>query len=284
MLGHHFWLFCHKLGSILSVSLLVCGLLRTADAQEVNPPDRGKPQRIDDSGTRGDMILFQPRDRGLPGRRDDGGTRGPATCLQGNPPVLSLLLPKTNLSLTTVPYPRFFWYVPETNAKQARFDLFRVDERSRQRTSVYSRMVNLSGQPGVMSLALPNKGNIRPLEVNQDYYWSVTILCNSQDKLPRKQVTVDGWVQRVSLSQNETALLAKSTTMERLRFYAAQGLWGDLISTLADLRACKPTDTSLAAIWRQILQSVDLGAICPKGSSEAIAPQPLLQPQCPKSN
>jgi hypothetical protein len=269
-------MFSRRIGSILSLTLLIGGLPWVADAQDrFDPPDRGKPQRTDDGGTRGDLLMFQPRDRGLPGRRDDGGTRGPQSCFSGNPPNLALLLPMTNVSVTTAAYPRFFWYVSQTNAKRARFDLFKVDPRSQLRTSVYSQSINLTGKPGVMSVTLPNTGNIQPLEVDRDYYWTVTIACNPQEKLPRPQVTVDGWVQRVSLNEDETAQLRQLTSRERLQFYAEKGLWGDLISSLADLRACRPTDKNLSNSWESVLKSVNLNAI---------APSPLLQAQCPKGN
>lgn len=227
----------------LFLGLLVCGypILALADSSFVVPK------------------------RGLPGRREGGGTRG---CIQSNPSRVIALLPDTNLGLTTAAYPRFFWYVPKTTARQAEFALYDVDESQVNRTLIYKTTFRITGTPGVASLTLPNNATIPPLVVNQDYRWSLTLICNpSNDKA---NLNINGWVQRVAPSSELTNQLAKADPRNRVALYAQNGLWFDTLTTLAELRCARPKDASLATGWSSLLKQVNLSAI---------ADQPLIQ-QC----
>ncbi|MDJ0736645.1 MAG: DUF928 domain-containing protein [Nostocaceae cyanobacterium] len=200
--------------------------------------------------------------RGLPGRRENGGTRGPnGNCLTGDVALLALLLPKTNLGLTTSAYPRFFWYNPENTAKKGKFVLYKVDKQMRSLTPVYATTFKPNQKSGITSLNLPQDGKIPPLTANQNYLWSVSLICNPKDNSPRSVITVEGWVQRVQVNKYLAIKLQLLNQRDRLTIYAQEGLWFDLLSTLADLHTCHPEDTSISNRWTQILNQVDLQAI-----------------------
>lgn len=213
---------------------------------------------------------FKPPSRGLPGRREGGGTRDPVACTQGSPSQLTALLPATNLGLTTAEYPRFFWFMPKTKAKFVEFTLFDVDEQMEDRTPIYKTTFNLTGTPGVASLPIPSQATIPPLVVGKDYHWSVALICSVGDRA--RDITIDGWIQRVTPNANVTNQLAKAKPRDRAQIYANNGIWFDTVTTLADQRCADPKDTTLTDSWAELLKSVQLGAI---------AEQPLIQ-QCQK--
>lgn len=227
-------------------------------------------------------VEFKPPQRGIPGRREGGGTRDPIPCTQGTPNRLTALMPQTNLGLTTAAYPRFFWFMPKTRAKLAEFTLVEVDPKLAQAkvtdqkwqealdaalastNPVYKTTFSITGTSGIASLALPSNANIPPLTVGKDYYWSVSLICNSG----KSTIKVNGWVQRVTPDANLTAQLLKANPSDRVTLYASNGYWFDTIDTLANLRCLYPKEPSLKTGWSQLLQSVKLNAI---------ADQPLMQ-------
>ncbi|BAY48637.1 hypothetical protein SAMD00079811_62630 [Scytonema sp. HK-05] len=137
-----------------------------------------------------------------------------------------------------------------------------------------------SRESGVTSLTLPSQRNLAPLEINQLYQFSVSLICG-QDTSPNSVITVYGWVQRVAVSNNVESTLKRFSPKERISVYAKQGLWFDLVSTLADLRACNPSDSALLATWVSVIKATALlkaEAIARESTAQrAIAQQPLLQ-------
>jgi len=202
-------------------------------------------------------VEFKPPKRGIPGRREGAGTRGPA-CVQSSP-NLTALLPQTNLGLTTAEYPQFFWYVPQTRAKAVRFELFKGDEQEPEQELVYQKILETSGKSGVMSFALPNDDTLPPLTVGQDYFWTVTLLCNPTD--PINNVYVSGWVQRVVVEPTLAKQLDTAKSGDRVKLLAENGLWFDTISTLAEMRCTNPNDTTLGSSWSELLKSVQLNKV-----------------------
>ena len=197
-----------------------------------------------------------------PGRRESGGTRRPGEiCIFGQVPVLALLLPKTNVGLTTAAYPRFFWYAPNNKAQQVRFSLYKVDRQLRRRTIIYRTSFPSIPQGGISSFTLPKDGKVAPLAIKENYLWSVSIICNLQDNSPNSVITSEGWVQRVQLNPNLANKLPKLSPSARLPIYSQAGLWFDFLATLADLRACNILNQKLSTQWQKTLTQVDLKSI-----------------------
>ncbi len=199
---------------------------------------------------------------GAPGGREGGGTRG--GCTRGTPARLTALMPETNLGLTTQERPRFFWFVPATSAESIEFALYSADANKENYTQVYLTRLAIPSTPGIASLALPH--SLPPLSVGQDYYWSVSILCDPDQ--PSGDPVVDGWVRRIAPSATLASELAQAGPQAQVSLYARNGIWFDTLTTLADLRCARPSDPGLSAGWRQLLNSVRL---------QTIADQPLVQ-------
>jgi hypothetical protein len=156
--------------------------------------------------------------------------------------------------------------MPKSQAKLAEFALYETDENQDDKDPVYVTTFSVSGAPSVASLTLPANATIPPLVVGKDYHWSVSIICNPDDR--KRDVRVDAWVQRVNPDAALQEKLAKVATNDRVLLYADNGLWFDTLTTLADLRCANPKDASLLASWVALLKSVKLDAIAEQPSNQ----------------
>jgi len=113
-------------------------------------------------------------------------------CLVGKKP-LRALIPATagNVGITVAAYPTLFVYIPETGAEEAEFVLKDVSADS----VVYQTRVRLPSTPGVMSLSLPKRGDVKELQVQKDYRWTFAIVCKSQDGKENTDIFVNGDIQ-----------------------------------------------------------------------------------------
>ena len=189
--------------------------------------------------------------RGLPGRRVGAGTRG--TCTNPEKP-LTALIPETNLGLTVAKYPSFFWYVPPTPARTAEFVL--SDENNNE---IYKTTLAMTGDSGIISLSLPASATLAPLEVNKNYSWTFSLICNPKN--PSAITFVEGWVQRIEPSATLASQLAKAAPRDRPGIFAKAGVWNDTLSSLSELRRANPQDRTLASDWETLLKSVGLERI-----------------------
>jgi hypothetical protein len=233
-----------------SLSLWVSGFPTGAQAQ-LTPAER-----VPASGTPGGVLVaeslgFKAPARGLPGRREGAGTRGPVTvCKQ----PLMALMPETNLGQTLSPYPSFFFYIPATAPQTVQFELVGENEEL-----VYKTTFKTTGKTGVVSISLPDKAGLPPLEVGKDYRWEFSISCNAD--IPEDDQLVEGWVQRVEPNPALVRDLQKASVRERVALYASAGLWHETLSALASARRAEPGNSALAADWASLLQSVGLNKI-----------------------
>lgn len=212
-------------------------------------------------------VEFRPPRRSIPARREGAGTRGPA-CVQGEP-NLTVLLPSTNLGLTTADYPQFFWFVPQTRAKFMKFSLFQGDAQDPMQQLVYEQALDTPTAPGVVRFALPQAENTSPLQPDRDYFWTVTLVCQLDD--PSKNIHAEGWVQRVSMPPDMAKALTAAAPGDRPRIYAENGYWFETLASLANLRCENAGNVALAKSWAELLTSVKLSRL---------ANQPLRQ-VCP---
>lgn len=201
--------------------------------------------------------VFNPPSKGLPGRREGGGTRGP--CLKETNPKLknvTALIPQTNLGLTTIAYPTFFFYIPSTTAKTVQFELSDKDGNS-----IYKSTLDVKQSPSVIGVSLPKKPDTE-LQIDKDYNWSFTLVCDANEL--DANYNVEGWVQRVAVlptSQLAKDLQGADSERSKAAIYAKNGIWFDSLITLADLLTTNPQDTTINKDWRVFLESVGLGEI-----------------------
>jgi len=194
---------------------------------------------------------------GRPRKREGGGSRG--ECLVKNKPPLTALVPTTNLGLTVVESPTFWFYVPYTLTPEHSVEFVLKDGDNYVYKSKFSgREIPL----GVVSLHLPSTVS---LEANKNYDWYFLIYCDSQNK--NKFVSVNGLVRRVERPDLKSQL-DSATPQERLILYATEGIWYDALDEIAERRRASPDDDNLKNDWASLLQSVGL---------EKLVPEPIVE-------
>lgn len=198
-----------------------------------------------------------PRGRGISINRQGGATRGPE-CIQGNSTVTALV-PASGVGATVAPYPTVFWYMPKSIAPEVQLVL----ENGKQE-EIYSAQYSLAkssdgtvqGTPGVMSLPLPAYANLPPLEIGQNYYWKLAVICDPTER--SSDITIGGGIMRVKPSSTLAQNIQRATPQERVALYADDGLWYETLETLVKLRRERPNDTDLTKAWNKLLNSVEL--------------------------
>lgn len=208
---------------------------------------------------------------GSPGRREGGGTRGP--CIQNsvNDQVMALV-PVNGFGTTTAEYPTFSVYLPPL-APESNPEIEFVLKTSEQK-EIYKTKFNIKQGGGIVSFTLPNNSNLPAIELNKNYFWSVTLICdpiaiaergdNSGNKI------VGGVIRRVTPNASvQQELAAGKSLRDRAIIYAQAGIWYDALNNLAELRRRNPNDPVVVRDWYELLKSVDM---------EKLAKEPLFQP------
>lgn len=199
---------------------------------------------------------YRPPNLGAPRRREGASVRAGRTCVPDQDKAIALL-PDVG-RVQTVGQPTFFAYVPATPAQKAEFIL----RDSITNRSVYRTPVNISSNPGIVSVTLPPE---RTLELNRNYQWRLAIICNEEDR--SGDVVVEGIVVRIKPSDAMLQEIQKAKPAEVPAIYAEAGVWYDAIATVAKMRRSEPNNPDVIASWTDLLTSIGL---------ERFAKQPLM--------
>lgn len=199
-----------------------------------------------------------PLNLGAPGNRTSAGIRSRCSALASRTEQkLTALAPRLTRGATLSSHPTFLFYIPETVAQQVEFAL-----SDPQQQVIYRQILPLTQTPGIITVRVP--AEVAPLQSGQVYRWGLELVCDLED--PAKNATVIGNVQRVDLpaviSPQASLAPQKQLTLQHI-----QGIWFDVIATLADLRHSDPEDPGLMAAWTAVLAAEDL---------ETLAQEPLL--------
>ncbi|MEH2248115.1 DUF928 domain-containing protein [Nostoc sp.] len=202
-------------------------------------------------------------DNGAPtGRRKGGTSRDGCTPL--NMPITALVpgeeiaeKSKSFLTLTISEYPTFWVYVPDLPLN-ARFGEFLLQDENDE--NIYRISLSLPEKASVFGIPLPQISQYT-LKTNKNYQWYFKVFCGDPQKIS-DYYYVKAWVQRVPLtSKLESQLnLAPST---RYTTYAANQLWQDAITNLANLRLNNPDSHILIEDWRLLLKDIGLSELAP---------------------
>ncbi|NEQ39033.1 MAG: DUF928 domain-containing protein [Okeania sp. SIO3I5] len=200
-------------------------------------------------------LLISVEFPGGPKRESSGSTRGGGH--RGNgcttvPSNLTALMPGDNAGTTIASNPKFFVYVPESEAKSAEFEI--TDKSGK---NVYSTNLDISDTSGIVKLTLPKDVS---LKTNKEYTWIFQVICDPLDYSVNK--FVEGTIKKVEISSELENSLKNATPLEQAEIYAKARIWNETIATLAELRNSNPT------AWEQLLTSVGLKEI----ASEPFAP------------
>ncbi len=230
----------------------------------VNTPAQMQPQLRTDSisgklPTEWENTFTPPTSGSLPVNRDGGATRGPnPPCVQGNDSLIALV-PESGFGETIAEYPTVFWYMPETVAAQLDFVL-----KDANQEEIYSTTYTLAkstdntvvGSPGIMSLSLPAFANLPPLKLNQEYFWTVALVCSPTDR--DIDIVAGGGIKRVQPDPTLARRVQQATPQERIALYANNRLWYETLATLVELQRDRPNSNDLRSAFNKLLTSVGL--------------------------
>ncbi|NER79037.1 MAG: DUF928 domain-containing protein [Leptolyngbya sp. SIO1D8] len=206
-----------------------------------------------------------PAGLGAPARRESAGTRG---CVFGNPANLVALMPENNVGWTTDAYPRFYWYLPINQASFVEFQLEQISETSEAPETpvvLYQTRFAVTGEAGIMSLALLETASMPPLVEGDRYRWQVSIFCSPASE--EGELQVEGWIERQVLDAELMTAISEASESELVGLYARNGYWFNALDQLVELHMADPENPDWQDQWTEFLDSVDL---------ENIAGQPFF--------
>lgn len=161
--------------------------------------------------------------------------------------------------LTTSERPTFWFYIPYTNGS-GEFVL-----QDKQENDIYRNAIAIGAKPGVIGVSLPSTV---ALQEGKTYRWYFKVNCDRQ-KTAAVPVYVEGDIQRISLHPRiEQQLAAATNPHQKIAIYAANGIWFDALTMLAQQRLAHPDDASVVSDWQILLRSVRL---------EDVATSPLIK-------
>lgn len=209
-------------------------------------------------------IAYVPSYLGAPGRRVPGATRSGSSCASGEQKLTALIA--TDVTSTTAAYPAFLVYVPPSTAQALELSLSNQAQEEIYRTSFQPPQ-----QGGVVRLSLPQDGELAPLELDQVYNWSLSLVCDPDE--PSANPAVAGKVQRVALDPNLAEMIQQATPAERPALYAPVGIWQDTLDALYQARQANPTDAEIKTDWEESLKQVELGNLAQEPLVPCCTPQ-----------
>ena len=197
-----------------------------------------------------------PPNIGSPGQRRGGGSRGCLSKTTHNTKprnnVLIALAPEYSksqviLGLTAKERPTFWFYIPyDPSLVYAELGL--EDELNEDTYKVVSTKT-----PGIIGVPLPSISS--PLQIGKQYRWNFNIYCKQDDGF---LASVEGNVQFQPLNSALANKLKYATPHEQALIYAANGIWYEALTILANLHRLPKQNAQLSQDWSNLLESVGL--------------------------
>ncbi len=218
---------------------------------------------------------FVPKSRGIPGRREGGGTRGACT---DKARQLTAIVP-LEMGETVSEYPSFSWALPETEATTGEFIL--IDPTTN--TEIYQTSFPITGQAGIITIAIPKETTIRPLTLGKTYKWQFAVVCDKPESSIESMgdnshnATTEGMIRRVEVSDSLQQQLKGKSPEEQAGIYAREGIWFDAVQIYTQLQRAQPNNPKVQQAWRVFLESVELNhvareALFPTAASHTTKP------------
>ncbi|MEB3828084.1 DUF928 domain-containing protein [Phormidium sp. CCY1219] len=206
---------------------------------------------------------FEPPDPEPPDDREGSGSR--TSCPAVDKPLTALIPARVNYTIS--PHPTFWFYVPYPSNPPRDVEFTLMDEEEME---VYSLILPISETPGIVSIRLPDSAP--PLEIGQEYLWRFAYRCNP--RIRAEDEVVRGAVQRVAPNRAlDDRLETAIAPLQRVELYAANRLWHETVTTLAQLQRDNPEDGDIAQEWQELLQSIGLGHLADEAIVECCTPQ-----------
>lgn len=194
---------------------------------------------------------FKPRGTvGKPGNRRGLATRG-GGCKVSGLPTLTTLVPKNNMGLSASATPTFYWFVPQNTYQFVTFSLYTMDAEDKPKDLIYTSRVEVSGQPELASITLPERGTA-PLETGVNYRWMVKLHCSESN---RRGLSAMGWLNYAPPSPAVTNQLATAQPEDKYDVYAEAGYWYDAVRELVTQKQANPHNPKVRQAWKALMES-----------------------------
>jgi hypothetical protein len=208
-----------------------------------------------------------PPNQGAPnGRRQGGASRGPCQNYSG----LTALTPEMQgkvWSMTASDRPTFWFYLPTSTASNSTVEFVLQDSEDQY---IYQTVLNPpDDQSGVVSVSIPS--NASALEIDKTYYWTFSVQCDAAH--PSSAVFVRGSIYRTAISADLQRQIATASPLEKVSLYAANGIWQEALTLLANLRRTDPQNSVLTTAWTNLLEQAELDAIVPSPLISCCSPE-----------
>jgi hypothetical protein len=238
------------------------------------------------------MEYIEPQlaDRSRPseGRRDGGASRdGNCSLIKGETHLMALVPARTEyikrpdefqaaagaeessaltyqsvLSLTDTSNPVLWFYLPYALNGRLSLEFVLQDETSN--TLYQTEVVPEVEGPGILSVPFPATVS---LSRGERHNWYLVAQCNHGSNL-----YVEGWIERIALPAMLQQQLAAASPRERATLYAANGIWQDALTLVAERYYANPQDPEAQADWASLLTSIDFE----EPAAAAIIESPIL--------
>jgi hypothetical protein len=171
------------------------------------------------------------------------------------------ILPTSNYGQTIAAHPTIYWYLNHHKFSWARIDLYPSQNPAPDAVPQYSKTLKLTGDNPLNSFTFPDNGELKALEVGQEYLWRVTLLCSktldpNDDSADGSQVSIQGFITRTALSSSLQRKIDKTNLPYDA--YAEEGFWYDAIHNLAIQRQDQPQDSQLSRDWCDLMKETRL--------------------------
>lgn len=161
------------------------------------------------------------------------------------------------VEVTVLPNPTVLVYVGETQAKKAEFAVL-----SQDKGIIYHEMVSLNETPGIVIFTLPEPMTEEEelLKESEKYQWVFALSCEEGGDASGN-LTVEGWVERVSPAAGLAQKLANASEREKPAIFAEYGFWMDAAGTLAQLSQDDTDDPQVQEDWQSVLNFAGLNQL-----------------------
>jgi hypothetical protein len=165
--------------------------------------------------------------------------------------------------LTTSEHPTI-WFALSEPGNEIKEVVFMLRDESKKTNKVVYQTTIQPKSGGIIGISMPNANS--GITLNSAYKWVVKL--NTSCSMP-KPIQAEGWIQRISLSDELTSQIQQATGHSKVALYDENGLWYDAVTTLAELRRSNPNNSQLINDWISLLEEAGL---------KDIASQPIVKP------
>jgi hypothetical protein len=181
-----------------------------------------------------------------PGGRVGGSSRGS----EAGDLTLFVLAPEDHTGLTTQEQPVLYWYMSRPTSFLIMFTLI-TDQSVKP---LVEEPLTIPLRSGLQRVRLADYGV--HLSPGVHYQWSITFLVDSEHS--SKNLLAGGAIEYLEPSPAFRTRLIQAAKRDIPHLYAAEGLWYDTVSALADLLESSPHDVWLRRQRSSLLQQVAL--------------------------